>query len=255
MSDCLNFGSPEKPEGMWQIAQAIEGIGVAGRALSVPIVSGNVSLYNETKGKASLPTPMIAQVGLMPDASKAVSAKFQNENDHIFVLGETADELGGSFYLAEQHGLEKGSLPELDYQKENMRARFVRELIGEGHLESCHDISDGGLAIALAECCFSPYRSCGARLEYVGDPKGGQQLVPTRIDSTLFSETQGRYIVSVTPDKADRVLQILKSSGIPVTFTGVVGGESISISLRDKDISINAQKAYADWATGLDQLL
>lgn len=244
ISDCLNFGSPNKPNNMWQIAESIRGLGDAARAFEVPIVSGNVSLNNETKGKAIYPTPMIAMVGLMPDASKATGARFLNSGDAVFVIGATNGEhLGGSEYMAHYAKVEKGALPILDYDLELRTAKLIRELIAQDKLVSCHDISAGGLAVALAECCVGQYAKIGATLtieNYSG-----------RKDGLLFAETGARYIVSCSQANAQAVRDAVTKAGITLTASGEVGGTSIAI----KDYAtLPLERAFAVWFTGLDKL-
>lgn len=246
ISDCLNFGSPERPDGMWQLAEAIRGLGESARAFSLPIVSGNVSLYNETKGRSILPTPLLAVVGLMPDASKAVGAKFCAEGDVILVLGETdADEIGGSSYLAEYAGIEKGRLPHLDYDREMKMSGFVRQLVTDGQLRSAHDISSGGLAVALAECCIGDYADRGAVISPLESLEG-------RRDGILFAESGARYIVSCSPDRADAVRERARKAGVPVAFEGTVGGDSITITGLAK---INLSQAVSAYRNGLTPLI
>ncbi len=245
ISDNLNFGSPERPEGMWQIAEAVRGLSEAARAFDVPIVSGNVSLYNETKGKPILPTPLLAVVGLIDDASLCIGAHFQHEGDAILVLGATnADDLGGSEYMAQYAGIEKGALPILNYDLELKSANLIRSLISKGLLHSCHDLSSGGLAIALAECCFGAYgRLHGATLDL--------QEQSGRRDGLLFAETGARYVVSCKSSDAAKVRSLAQEQGIKVSAAGTVGGKEISI----KGIArLDLQKAYAAWSNGLKPL-
>ncbi len=241
ISDCLNFGSPERPEGMWEIAESIRGLGEAARAFSTPIVSGNVSLYNETLGKAILPTPMIAMVGLIADASKAVAINFQAEGDIIFVIGKTLPELGGSEYLA-QLGVKKGKLPTLNYDLELKHAMAIRGLIDKRLLKSCHDLSSGGLAAGLAECCFGNYSSIGASLSAINSQ------LPREI--LLFSESGARYIFSVRPQDEKLVQEYLARNGVEIETKGIVGGSTVEI---DGVASLDLAAAYTDWSDGLQR--
>lgn len=222
ISDCLNFGSPERPEGMWQLAEAVRGLGEAARAYNLPIVSGNVSLYNETKGRPILPTPLLAVVGLMPDATLAVGSKFKESGDCVLVIGEcNADELGGSAYLGEFAGIEKGRLPRLEYDREMKSNALIRNLIAEKLLQSAHDISSGGLALALADCCISEYRAEGASIKL--SARSG------RLDGVLFAETGGRFVISCKKEHRDRVKQLVEQAGVVVAGEGTVGGVDIEI--------------------------
>lgn len=243
ISNCLNFGSPERPTAMWQFAEAVKGLGDAARAFGVPVVSGNVSLYNETKGKAIYPTPQIAMVGLIEDASLAVDTGFMKAGDVIFVIGETREEdLGGTEYVAIVAGIEKGRLPNLNYDLEISTGDVVRELVQQELLISCHDVSTGGLAVALAECCFSRHGLIGASLaveEYEG-----------RTDALLFAETGARYIISCEAENADQVRSHIEGAGLTVGLSGVVGGDQIVI----KEIAgVSLAAAYEEWNTGLER--
>src|SRR5687767_3970672 len=153
-TNCLNFGNPERPEIMWQFVEAVEGIAEACRALDVPITGGNVSLYNETNGEAIYPTPIIGVVGLLDDASQALRRSFESEGDAVLLLGTTANDIGGSEYLKVVHGRVAGRPPRLSLDAEKKLYAAVLESSRGGHLHSAHDVSDGGLAVALAECGF-----------------------------------------------------------------------------------------------------
>ncbi|MCB0337201.1 MAG: hypothetical protein KDD62_12875, partial [Bdellovibrionales bacterium] len=242
ISDCLNFGSPEKPEGMWEIAEGIRGLGDASRAFEVPIVSGNVSLYNESIDSAILPTPLVAMVGLIDDASKAVKAQFQNVGDKVLAIGATNEqELGGSLYLAEHAKVEKGALPLLNYQLEQRTAELVRLLIADSLLHSCHDVSDGGLLVALAESCFTPYGSpLGVTLK-------AEQPVRSK-EGFLFAETGARYVISFSPENEEAIRTRIVNAKLGISGSGEVGGQSITI---DKVVSLDLQKSYDKWSQGL----
>ena len=153
-TNCLNFGNPERPAIMWQLAQAVEGIGDACRALGTPITGGNVSLYNETDGRAIYPTPVIGIVGVLEHADRVVTRRFQAAGDVIVLLGEGRGELGGSEYLKIVHGVVRGVPPALDLDAERTLQALLVELAAERLMRSAHDCSDGGLAVTLAECCF-----------------------------------------------------------------------------------------------------
>ncbi len=241
ISDCLNFGSPEKPEGMWEIAESIRGLSEAARAFEIPVVSGNVSLYNETLGKAILPTPMIALVGLVEDAAKSPTIYFKQNGSRVLVLGETKpQELGGSEYLAFAKGIEKGALPILDYDLEIKSANLIRELIAKQLLLSVHDISSGGLAIALAECCFNEQGILGVNLQVENFQGGNQGL--------LFSESGARYIISCKPEHEAAVRKAVQDKQLKVCLSGSVGGDSISITDM---AALNLEKAFQAWGQGL----
>jgi len=244
MSDCLNFGSPEKPEGMWQIAESIRGLSEACQALEIPVVSGNVSLYNETRGTAVLPTPMVAVVGLLKDIKKTAKIAFKQTGDVIFVVGDMPnDTLGASAYLSIEFGVERGSPPEVNYQEELRVAKVVRALISNQLLSSCHDISSGGLAAALAESCFSATTPLGARVAPVGELR--------RRDLFLFSESGPRYLISCSKEQSAKVKAELEREKIEICAIGEVGGDSISV---DSVASIPLQDSYQDWSQALEEL-
>jgi phosphoribosylformylglycinamidine synthase II len=248
LSDNLNFGSPERPEGMWQIAEGLRGLSEAARAFEVPIISGNVSLYNESKGKAILPTPVVAMVGLIEDAKLCIGSSFQAAGDRILVLGKTReDELGGSEYLSQRFKIERGSLPQLDYALELATNALVRSLIGAGLLRSCHDVSSGGLAVALVECCVGPYQSIGASIQLEPDQQGAS----TRTDGLLFAESGARYLLSCSPENEAQVRSLCAQAGLCISLAGTVGGDVIAV----KDIAaLDLERAQKVWREGLAEL-
>jgi phosphoribosylformylglycinamidine synthase len=245
ISDCLNMPSPEVPETMWQIAHSIKGLGEAARAFDVPVVSGNVSLYNQTHGQGIQPTPLLAVVGLLADASKAIDSTFKNDGDVVFLLGETKEsDLGGSSYLAEIHNIERGALPELDYELEKRTCDCVRFLIEKKLLSSCHDVSQGGLAVTLAEACFSDYL-----------PPRGVSVTPIirkemRRDALLFSESGARFLISCSPSNAETVRKLVTEHSVLITAEGTVGGTTIEV----KHVAAIPAAAYQAWHQGLDHL-
>lgn len=245
ISDCLNMPSPEDPKTMYQIAHCIKGLGEAARAFEVPVVSGNVSLYNQTQGQGIQPTPTLAVVGLLDDVHKAVPSHFQRSGDTILLVGSTdPSEVGGSAYLATVHGIERGALPKLDYSLERQTCDGIRSLVDARLLASCHDISEGGLGVALAECCFKDYEApLGASLT-LANSSG-------RPDGLLFAETGARFIVSCSPENTGAVKAKLSALGLTVSGEGNVGGTTIKV---EGIAEIDAAKAFKAWFTGLDQI-
>jgi phosphoribosylformylglycinamidine synthase len=222
LTDCLNFGNPERPEIMWQFAEACRGIATACRELGIPVVSGNVSLYNETDGVAILPTPTVAVVGLLPDVTRRVDALFKREGDVIAVLGTTRGELGGSEYLKTIHDKLAGRPPVLDAARELALQQLVRQLIRAGTISSAHDCSEGGLAVALAECCVaSPERRIGARVRF--------EMGATAPHAFLFGEDASRVVLSFPPEHRAAVEQACQAADVPCAVIGTVGGESLSV--------------------------
>ena len=216
-TDNLNFGNPEKPEIMGQFVFAIKGIGQAVESLSMPIVSGNVSLYNETNGEAILPTPTIGAVGLIEDTSRMARIGGAAEKDVLFLVGTEAVELGQSLYLRECLGLEQGAPPPVDLMTERMRGEFVRAAIASGEVNACHDISDGGLAVAISEMCIAS--DIGATLDLVSDAP----------HAALFGEDQGRYLVAVNPAYADLFAANAEASAIMFSRLGQFAGDTLTI--------------------------
>ncbi|MBI4397779.1 MAG: phosphoribosylformylglycinamidine synthase subunit PurL [Candidatus Omnitrophica bacterium] len=227
ITDCLNFGNPMKPEVYWTFHQAIRGISDACRAFGIPVTGGNVSFYNENPGGAIYPTPTIGVVGVLDDISRAVPMSFQQNQDIIYLVGETFSELGGSQYLLEMHGMRAGIPPRLDLKKEMSLHQAMLKANKEKLMRSVHDLSDGGLAVALAECCMSePGKNTGAQITSLG--KMGEQNV--RTDAALFGESQSRAVMSVAPENTAKFEEVLKQFSVPFQKIGVVGGERLKIA-------------------------
>lgn len=225
LTDCLNFGNPERPDIMWQFVMAIEGMKDACERFQIPIVSGNVSFYNETNGLSIYPTPMLGMVGLIEDAERTMTQWFKSEGDDIILLGHTREDLGGSEYLKVVQAREQGSPPYLNLDTEKGLQDCVLSLIRGGLLQSAHDCSDGGIAVALAESCISG--SEWTRGAVVTLPKGR-----LRNDAVLFGESQSRVVISVKPSQRQAVLDYAKSFGVPADVIGRVSGERLVISVR-----------------------
>lgn len=218
-TDNLNFGNPEKPEIMGQFVKAIQGIGEACRALDFPIVSGNVSLYNETNGIAILPTPTIAGVGLLPDWSVMAKIGGANDGDQLILIGVDGSHLGQSVYLRDVLGLIDGPAPEVDLHAERRNGDFVRSAIRNGQVTACHDISSGGLAVALAEMAMSSGK--GATVDLSGSNGPAHAL--------LFGEDQARYVLAVPADLANFVSANAEGAGVPFRRLGAVGGDNLVV--------------------------
>jgi phosphoribosylformylglycinamidine synthase len=216
----LNFGNPERPEIMGQLVGCLEGMGEACRALNYPIISGNVSLYNETNGEGILPTPVIGGVGLLADAALAMDMAFKAEDETIFVIGETKGWLGNSIYLRELCGAEAGAPPPVDLALEKRHGDFVRGLIAERLVTACHDVSDGGLLVAVTEMALA------------GDMGAEIDLPDTAPPHAIaFGEDQGRYIV--TTADADALRRRAAAAKIPLLELGLTGGDAIIINGED----------------------
>ncbi len=219
ITDNMNFGNPERPEIMGQFAGCIEGMREACLALDYPVVSGNVSLYNETNGKGILPTPAIGGVGLLADVAKSVGIALKRDGDQLILVGATRGHLGQSLYLREVCGMEEGPPPAVDLAAERRNGDFLRHLIDEGLVTASHDLSDGGLAVALAEMAMAGRR--GAMLE----PPAGE----TPSAAWLFGEDQARYLIAVEAKRAADILARARSAGVPAAAVGRVGGASLTL--------------------------
>jgi len=245
----LNFGNPERPEIMWQLAEAIRGIGDACRALDVPITGGNVSLYNETEGEAIYPTPVIGVVGVLEDARKTATRLFKSEGAAVVLLGENLGELGGSEYLAVLHGTVAGPPPRLDLQREKALQRFVIRAIRDGMVESAHDCAEGGLAVTLAECCFGT--PLGARIDL---GSAGDVPAAFRRIATLFGESASRIVVSTRPEQLDRLLADAADAGVAAQAIGTTGGSRITIAVGGEPaIDVPVSEAETVWATAIER--
>jgi phosphoribosylformylglycinamidine synthase subunit PurL len=243
ITNCLNFGSPEKPEVMWEFAEAVRGMGHACRALNTPVVSGNVSFYNETEGEGSIPpTPTIGMLGLLEDVSRAVRAEFAGAGDSVVLLGSGRPELGGSEYLAIVHGIEAGRPPALDLDAERRLLDLVVDLAARGWLRSAHDVSEGGLAIALAECALRSGVGAEARLE----------TGTLRPDVVLFGESAGRILISCREADSAALLALARERGVAARPLGTTGGDRLRI---EPGIDISLREAQDVWSRTLPEAL
>lgn len=241
VTDCLNFGNPEKPEVMWQFEQAVEGIRDACVALGVPVVSGNVSFYNETEGRSIPPTPTIAMVGLLPNVRAFTTQWFKEEGDSIVLLGRTREELGASEYLAWLHGKVAGVPPWIDLALEKRVQSVCRQAIQDGLVRSAHDVSEGGLAVALAECCISgPGPALGAEVELPADGM--------RADAVLFGESQSRIVLSLHRRHLARVRELAAAADVPCTHIGEVRGRHLIVRPW---IHVDAEELRRVWQEAL----
>ena len=244
LSNCLNFGNPEKPEIMWQFQQAVEGMGDACRFFDIPVVSGNVSLYNETKGEAIYPTPTIAVVGLIEDQNRIMTQGFKKSGDQIALIGFTMEELGGTEYLKIMFDRSEGKPPVLDRKHEKQVQDFCWELIQKGFISSAHDCSEGGLAIAVAESCFS----------YGGQTLGATLTLEStlRNDTLLFGETQSRIIISFPEERINEIEDLAMTFPVDFSLIGKVGGSHFTVTVNEEEVikqEINILKEI--WKTTL----
>ncbi|MGH6762850.1 MAG: phosphoribosylformylglycinamidine synthase subunit PurL [Phyllobacterium sp.] len=234
-TDNLNFGNPERPEIMGQLVKAIGGIGDACRALGFPIVSGNVSLYNETNGQAILPTPTIGGVGLISDWSKTAKVGGMKDGDVLFLLGGDGTHLGQSIYQRDILGQSEGAPPPVDLAIEKRNGSFVRSAIGNGQVTACHDISDGGAAVALAEMCMASGK--GASVDLGEGPA----------HALLFGEDQARYIIAVDNENANLLAVNAEGAGVPFRRLGTVSGDTLVIGPTISVSVASLKTAHENW--------
>jgi phosphoribosylformylglycinamidine synthase len=250
ITDCLNFGNPEKPEIMWQFAECVRGIGDACRALGTPVVSGNVSLYNETEGQGIFPTPSVAMVGLVEPVERTCQSAFRNPGDLVVLVGALRGEVGGSEYLAAEFGKEAGRPPALDLAREKAVQETVRRAVRGGLLSSAHDCSDGGLAVALAECCMMHDAPAGARGPWIG--AAIRVPFPLRKDFVLFGEDASRVVVSLPAASLPALEALAKECGAPLVQLGAVGGDRLEIQGA---LSVAVEDLARAWRDGIPSVL
>jgi phosphoribosylformylglycinamidine synthase len=254
LTDCLNFGNPYKPQNFWQLREAVEGVAEACREFGTPITGGNVSLYNESPTGVVDPTPTIAMVGLIDHENHITTQWFKNEGDVIILVGVeparpraaahrdegvAAPTLGGSRYLKVCHGLKIGPLPHVDLPHEIKIQSAVRDLIREGLAKSAHDCSEGGLAVALAECCFNPEKLFGAEIAVNADD--------TSANTVLFNESQSRVVISVAPENLDNTMSMLRERDVPFQHLGKVGSDELRIQVNEETFAWPIADLYDDW--------
>jgi phosphoribosylformylglycinamidine synthase II len=237
ITDNLNFGNPERPEIMGQFVGCLQGIGEACRALDFPVVSGNVSLYNETRGQGILPTPAIGGVGVVDDVAKIATPGFKGEGQAIFLIGKTTGWLGQSIYLSELCSREEGAPPPVDLAEERRNGEFVRAAIHAGRLTAVHDIAEGGVAVALAEMAVDG--RVGARIEHL--PNGAPA------HAILFGEDQGRYIVATTSNSAEALIADAQHAGVAIVRLGRTGGDALILPDLPAISVAELVRAHEDW--------
>ncbi|MFQ5520461.1 MAG: phosphoribosylformylglycinamidine synthase subunit PurL [Candidatus Methylomirabilia bacterium] len=247
VTDCLNFGSPERPEILWQFAEAVNGIAAACRALDIPVVSGNVSFYNETVGQAVLPTPVVGMVGVLEEADWRTTQWFKDEGEQIALIGADAVSLGGSEYLWTLHGRLAGSLPPLDLELERVVQAACRSAVEAGLVSAAHDCSEGGVAVALAEACITgPV------------PVGAQISLPDfrRADLTLFGEGPSRIVVSVRALARRHFERLMEEWQVPWRWIGTVGGDRLEIRVAGEWlVGLPLRELSEAWRSGFAKLV
>lgn len=245
VTNCLNFGNPEKPEIMWQFQETIEGIAEACRTFDIPVTGGNVSFYNDTEGISIHPTPVLGVVGRVHDVNKSSSPGFKNLGDLIFLIGRNKDEIGGSEYLKFIWDMEKGHPPQIDLQEEKHVHQVCIEAIEKGLLHSAHDISEGGLAVCIAECAFHSKGRLGCTLHL-------QDQLPS--EALLFGESQSRVVVTAKPENAEALAIIAQDKKVPLKQIGTTGGKNITIfHNEEKIIDISVHGSYSLWKRSIPE--
>src|SRR6266481_1659062 len=270
ITDNLNFGNPYKPENFWQLREAVEGIAEACRAFGTPVTGGNVSLYNESPAGVVDPTPTVAMVGLIDKEEHITTQWFKDAGDSIIlvgavggvagpaspnnaksaVVGDLGYSLGGSQFLRVCYGRNEGPPPRVDLAHEIKVQSAARELICEGLVKSAHDCSEGGLAVALAECCFNPSGRVGADvdLENCGGSRAGcAGDTPASTEGILFNESQSRIVISVAAKDAEKTMSMLHARDVPFQQLGKVGGDELRIRMNDENFRWPIVDLYNDW--------
>jgi phosphoribosylformylglycinamidine synthase subunit PurL len=245
ITDGINFGNPENPQVYWQFKQAVLGVSKASRALNTPVVSGNVSFNNENPKGSVDPTVIVGMVGVLKDKNKAMTQFFKRSGDLVFLLGINREELGGSEYLKTIHKLKRGKPPLIDLNLEKRVQKTTLEVIEKGLVRSVHDLSEGGLAIALAECCIAnPKKKIGAVINL-----GAGKI---RKDALLFGESQSRVILSAKKSNAKNIFRIARKNKTPVSVIGKTGGDSLIIEgLINQPLTV----LYKSWNNALEDCL
>jgi phosphoribosylformylglycinamidine synthase II len=238
LTDNLNFGNPENPAAMGQLVLCLEGIGEAARHLDFPIVSGNVSLYNETNGQGILPTPSIGGVGLIADVGCSASLAFKASGQTILLIGRSEGWLGQSLYLREICGREEGAPPPVDLDAERQNGEFIRQLIVEGRVSAAHDLSDGGLAVALAEMAIAGNIGANVTAPSPTDPPS---------HAFFFGEDQARYLVTAAPAVAEAIAREAARRDIPVAAIGQTGGSTLTLAGLPPILVGTLRSAHESW--------
>ncbi len=245
VTNCLNFGNPEKPEIMWQFQEAVKGIAEACLHFQIPVTGGNVSFYNDTEGVSIHPTPVLGVVGLIPDIEKMISSGFKGEGEILVLLGINRGHIGASQFLKLFHGKKLGPAPEIDLEEELRLQEFCRETAERRWLRSAHDVSEGGIAVCLAESCFQSLEKTGFHVNFDDD---------LRSDALLFGEGQSRIVVSLQKDNLEPFLKKAGEQGVPAAVIGQTGGENITIHHKGNPlIDIPVRSAFKAWKQALPE--
>jgi len=255
LTDNLNFGNPHNPENFYQLQQAVDGLAEGCRAFDIPVTGGNVSLYNQSPAGPIDPTPTVGIVGIIREAKHITPSHFQNEGDAIILVGGRPDrgigeELGGSLYLREIHGLKRGRPPELDIEREKKMHEAVRAAIRMGVVRNAHDLAEGGLLVALAECAIGGGKQLGASVQL--------ELPHARLDALLFGESQSRALIAIRPESVTEIIALFELHGVPVRSIGKVGGPDLTVRIggaSPRTFTWQVSALHATWASALGSYL
>jgi phosphoribosylformylglycinamidine synthase len=241
----LNFGNPYRPENFWQLRESVEGLAEACRRFNTPVVGGNVSLYNESPAGSVDPTPTVGMVGLIEKERWITRQGFLQENDPVWLVGGLGNEMGGSLYLRSVHGLKIGLPPRLDYDQALAVHQFLAEAIRSGWVQSAHDCSDGGLAVALAESCVSGGMKTGAQISI--DAHG------RRTDERLFNESQSRILFSSRPGLTAELQRLAERHKVHLIELGQVGGHKLQITVGEQVIQWDVDELFDPWYFSIER--
>ena len=251
ITDNLNFGNPYKPENFWQLREAVEGVTEACRALGTPVTGGNVSLYNESPAGVVDPTPTIAMVGLIEHERHITTQWFKNAGDAIVLVGEIGSGLGASRFVKVLQARKIGPVPRVDLECEIAVQSATRDLIRAGLVKSAHDCSEGGLAVALAECCFNPDGLLGAQIDLCSHGSASRADNASHRDAAtadlLFNESQSRIVLSVSASDLEKVLSELSAKAMPHAHIGSVSAENLNIAVNGEVVSWPIAELHDVW--------
>jgi phosphoribosylformylglycinamidine synthase len=249
-TNCLNFGNPERPEIMWQFAQAVDGIAEACKALEIPITGGNVSLYNETDGQAIFPTPILGVVGLIENATTVIGRIIRRPGAIVVQLGDGCVTLGGSEYLKVSYGLIRGLPPDLDLDAERALQALLVRAVADGLIDSAHDCAEGGLAVTLAECSFDA-GGLGLEIDVAGAPGFSDEWTAP---ATLFGERAGTAVVSTSEDRLSSLLALAARLDVRAVRIGVATGERLRMAVGgQRRVDVSVREAETVWSSAIER--
>ncbi len=245
VTDNLNFANPHHPELFWQLRECVEGLAEGCRQFNTPVTGGNVSLYNQSPAGPIDPTPTVGMVGIVDDAAHITTQAFKADGDAVLLVGDLGSEMGASHFLKVVHGQKAGRTPRLDFAREKAVQAAVLDLIRAGQVKSAHDCSEGGLAVALAECCIGGNLGAEIQLSATG----------LRPEQALFNESQSRIVITVAPAHVDSVLQTLKQHSVPAQKLGTVGGDQLAISVHTQRLVWPVEALNDTWGGSIAQAM